>query len=336
MRRTRRYKKKYFTKRKQRRRNIHSNATTNNIVSRQYGGAIDPSIDNTLCKYISTRGIMQSCDIHSSTPVSSIKTVDGYDFSKFTDGCTIFIAGSAIPAFLPIMKTLPGKFILVSGDCDENIPDEIFSSHDDFLKFIESDKIIHWFSCNCVKTHAKLTIIPIGVNYHSASFNDHRLYGKKSSPLEQEKNLIEIINNSKLLKDREVKCYANFQFMMTEDRADAIKRIPKELVFYETQQINRNETWKEQSKYAFVISPEGNGIDCHRTWEALFLGCIPIVKTSQIITLFEDLPILIVNNWSDITEELLNSTLLDFSTKKFNTDKLTLKYWLDIINSKKQ
>jgi hypothetical protein len=30
----------------------------------------------------------------------------------------------------------------------------------------------------------------------------------------------------------------------------------------------------------FIISPPGNGIDCHRTWEAMFLGAIPIVKKS--------------------------------------------------------
>ena len=33
-------------------------------------------------------------------------------------------------------------------------------------------------------------------------------------------------------------------------------------------------------KSRFVLSPPGNGIDCHRTWEALFLGAIPIVKRS--------------------------------------------------------
>ena len=34
------------------------------------------------------------------------------------------------------------------------------------------------------------------------------------------------------------------------------------------------------SNSKFVISPPGNGIDCHRTWESMFLGAIPIVKKS--------------------------------------------------------
>jgi hypothetical protein len=31
-------------------------------------------------------------------------------------------------------------------------------------------------------------------------------------------------------------------------------------------------------KYSFVLSPYDNGIDCIRTYEALILGCIVIMK----------------------------------------------------------
>lgn len=31
----------------------------------------------------------------------------------------------------------------------------------------------------------------------------------------------------------------------------------------------------------FVLSPPGNGPDCHRTWEALYLGAIPVVLETQ-------------------------------------------------------
>ena len=75
------------------------------------------------------------------------------------------------------------------------------------------------------------------------------------------------------------------------------------------------------------------GIDCHRTWEALALGCVVIVKQSPICTVFEDLPVLIVDEWRDIDASLLNKTLTDFSKKKFNMDKLTLKYWMTKMHS---
>ena len=71
----------------------------------------------------------------------------------------------------------------------------------------------------------------------------------------------------------------------------------------------------------------GHGMDCHRTWEALILGCIVIVKKSVLDVLYEDLPVLIVDNWSDITKELLDTTIENFKTKNFNYDKITLEYF---------
>ena len=99
--------------------------------------------------------------------------------------------------------------------------------------------------------------------------------------------------------------------------------------------IPRNKTWENQISYSFVLSPHGNGLDCHRTWEALVLGCIPIVKKSEIDALYEDLPVLIVNNWSDLNQDLLNNTIEQFKNKTFNYNKLSLKYWINKFNEKK-
>ena len=41
---------------------------------------------------------------------------------------------------------------------------------------------------------------------------------------------------------------------------------------------------------------KGNGEDCHRTWEAVLLGSIPIVRPSGIGNLYKDAPILILGN----------------------------------------
>ena len=119
----------------------------------------------------------------------------------------------------------------------------------------------------------------------------------------------------------------------TYDRTDAIEQIPSELVYYQSKEVSRKETWEQQKEYAFVLSPHGNGLDCHRQWEALALGCIPIVKKSPIDSIYKDLPVLIVNEWSDITSELLDSTVELFNRHSFNYDKLLLRYWVDKINS---
>jgi hypothetical protein len=85
------------------------------------------------------------------------------------------------------------------------------------------------------------------------------------------------------------------------------------------------------SDYAFVLSPFGNGMDCHRTWEALLCGCIPIVRSSVFNELFDGLPVLIVDKWANISLSLLVDTVAQFKEKmdknEFNYDKLRLSYY---------
>jgi hypothetical protein len=77
----------------------------------------------------------------------------------------------------------------------------------------------------------------------------------------------------------------------------------------------------------------GHGMDCHRTWESLMLGTIVIVKKSQLDSLYDGLPVLIVNDWDEITQELLDKTIEEFKNKNFNYERITLKFWVDKIRN---
>jgi hypothetical protein len=284
--------------------------------------------DETAATYVSSRGILKSCDVKPSN-ISSSTGEASIDTSTVKDGSVVYVHGSAIPNFMTKLDSIKGKFILVSGDCDETIPDAVLPSEDEFNKFIGSDKIIHWFSQNAVKDHEKLTRIPIGLDYHT-----------RPNPLEQEKELIAIKNAAKPLSERKIQCYSNFHFnkqpakKYASDRDAAINGVPKDLVYYEPTQVPRKDTWTHQSEYAFVLSPHGGGLDCHRTWEALCLGCITVVKTSGLDKLFDELPVLIVKDWPDVTKDLLQKTVESFAQKKFNYDRLNLAYWMGLIRSK--
>ena len=278
---------------------------------------------------------------------------------------TIYICNTAIPKFAEKLKndksfinnslnSPNSRFILVSGDSDDTCPDDLFENENDFKDFIENDKIVHWYAQNCIHnntTHKKLSQIPIGLAYHHLHNEEIEEEAKQIvSPMKQEAILDSIIYNhqSKKMKlpfwKRQVKCYINFNFEKNYmrsrfgyDRYEALTKIPKLLQFSEKGEVNRTTSWNNQSNYAFVVSPFGNGFDCHRTWEALILGCIPIVKSSGIDNLYDDLPVLIIQDWSDITEKLLMNAIAEFKKKHdkgvFNYDKLTLGYWMDKINS---
>jgi hypothetical protein len=90
-------------------------------------------------------------------------------------------------------------------------------------------------------------------------------------------------------------------------------------------------TWALQSEYQFVLSPHGAGLDCHRTWEALLLGCIPIVKSANINGLFNELPVISVNEWSEVNSSFLENAMREIESKSINTEKLLMRYWISEI-----
>lgn len=83
--------------------------------------------------------------------------------------------------------------------------------------------------------------------------------------------------------------------------------------------------------YKFIASPDGAGVDCHRTWEALFLNRIPIIKNKYPLKrLYDNMPVLFVNEWSDLVDMDLDKIYKKMSgtmDKKY----LTQEYWNNII-----
>jgi hypothetical protein len=67
--------------------------------------------------------------------------------------------------------------------------------------------------------------------------------------------------------------------------------------------LSRRKYQRSVRRSRFVISPPGNGSDCHRTWEAIYLGAIPIVLKRYInADLLELFPIIAVNEWEEFLE----------------------------------
>ena len=60
------------------------------------------------------------------------------------------------------------------------------------------------------------------------------------------------------------------------------------------------------SNSKFMICPIGNAIDCHRNWEVLYMRRVPVMTRDPYLQkLFENYPVLFVEKYSDVTEELL-------------------------------
>jgi hypothetical protein len=72
----------------------------------------------------------------------------------------------------------------------------------------------------------------------------------------------------------------------------------------------------------FVLSPPGNGPDCHRTWEAMYLGAIPVVKESSWPFRHLNLPVHVVSNWENL------DLAIPEVAGDFFADWKNINYWL--------
>ena len=56
----------------------------------------------------------------------------------------------------------------------------------------------------------------------------------------------------------------------------------------------------------FMICPVGNAIDCHRNWEVIYMRRVPVMTRDPYLEeLYKDYPVLFVDNYSQVTKELL-------------------------------
>ena len=98
--------------------------------------------------------------------------------------------------------------------------------------------------------------------------------------------------------------------------------------------------YRRNRHYPLWLSPRGNGLDSHRTWEALYLDAIPIVWHSTLDSLYTNLPIIVINDWSEINEDIFRSKLHEIALKKvqkppvYQYEKLRNSYWRKMIIGK--
>jgi hypothetical protein len=301
-----------------------------------------------LCYFVSSRGLLKSCSFHSSKPVSSSQTDIQHliSLADCFDGMSIYVCSDSLSYFVAfILPKIRNRFTLVSGDSDMCVPKEVLSS-ELFNMLVTNPFLIRWFAQNAVNFSENPLIVqlPIGLDYHTISNSPNHPWsipGEGKLPRHQENILVNIRKmRNPFFQKKNKTIFVNFSKNNDRfgDRSKALQEIPRGLLSIYDSFLPRTECWKKMSQYSFVLSPFGNGMDCHRTWEALCLGCIPIIKKGiGHNSLFENLPVLIVQEWTDINDTLLQNTMIQFKEKhmdnQFQYEKLTLSFWTRLIKS---
>ncbi len=239
---------------------------------------------------------------------------------KVKPGDTIFIR--KISRFFKEMHPkIEHPYIVVSaGDSQDQIID-------DYEGYLNEDKVIAWFGVHPNKMamkHPKFHPLPLGIMQDHDFYDEQEDLNNEFRELreEAEKKYLIYMNFSPGYADRKQvrELFLNKPYCKTTDEA-----------------LGYSSYLEEMAECYFALSPEGTGPDCYRTYEALLVGSIPIVKSSQLDTLFEDLPVLIIDTWEQAAnEKFLKEAYKKITSKKYNIEKLYTHYWTSQIQKLQQ
>ena len=95
-----------------------------------------------------------------------------------------------------------------------------------------------------------------------------------------------------------------------DDRISAVSFLANHPIF-QRKMIDRDKYWLELAKYQFLLAPKGKGIQAPKLAEAWMVKTVPIVIRNPC---FADLramgfPLVLVNNWKEVTPEALSGWL---------------------------
>ena len=218
-----------------------------------------------------------------------------------------------------LCSTIPDvKFIIFTGFEDTQIDDEIFDKI--------PENVLAVYASNSISHGGKVIPIPYGIQ-------------RKLNPYDMRQDILSNNINSKINPEKLL--YINHNVNTNPERISINERfINESWVTTETPKSsnpNDYQNYLNQIKnHKFMICPDGNaiGCECHRDWEVIYMRRVPIVKDSPYLRkIFEGIPVLFVNSFLDVSEELLlNNNDLYESMQTFDLDRLDFnKIYFDIL-----
>jgi hypothetical protein len=238
----------------------------------------------------------------------------------------IFLKKDLIPDFFATLHPrIKSPYILLTHNGDYSpiffkAIDHPWQGHD-FSPYLDSPKLIVWFAQNIDFQHPKLKALPLGIaNNYWEHGNIGMFHNAQRSPVPLEKKL--------------PRMYVNFSAGSNPAERNAALNQSKKMSCCDIVGRKKPARYLEETKqYRYVLSPPGNGIDCHRTWEALLVGSIPIMKRSLLDSLFDELPVIFVDDWSELTEEFLEKKYQEILSGSYKYERMYADYWIETIRS---
>lgn len=225
-------------------------------------------------------------------------------------GDVVFIRGDFLEAFLGLeFPKVTNPFIAIIHNSDETADERI-------VPLIESPLVKRVFAQNLVYRHPKAIHIPIGI---ANSFFD----------LSDKERLERIQRFSPDQHMKKKRMLISFYKTTPPSLRNIVHDTLRPLSFTDqiTKRCRPDKFLAIMSDYLYIASPIGAGLDCYRTWEALYLGCIPVVEKNGLSPIFEKLPCIEIDSWDEVTEDFLNQSYNELMKKEFKYEKMYAPYW---------
>mgnify|MGYP003120928211 FL=1 len=160
-------------------------------------------------------------------------------------------------------------------------------------KYFNIPNLKRIFTQNMNTTHPRLFPLPIGLANSNWKWGNTDIFSKHLNNLPEQKTESIFFNFSidgGVREEHRPECY------------QAVKKLGIKWI----ENTNFDLYLSRLKNYRYCISPQGNGIDCYRMWECLYLKVIPIVKKNIVTEYFSQIfPMVVLDNWDDLDIDLL-------------------------------
>lgn len=194
-----------------------------------------------------------------------------------------------------VLPTIGRPFVLLTTDGDAAVPSEL--RRETVERLLASPWLRGWYSQNCdVRGHPVIRPFPIGLSLHNK-----RPFGSSRRSADE---LRAVAVAARPAADRPLAIYSDIGVSLAsqERRAAAMLLRDAPHVRSQTRRISQSATWRRYAGSRFVLSLKGNGIDAHRTWEALYLGAIVVTTRSSLDPLYEGLPVVLIDRLDELAD----------------------------------
>lgn len=162
-----------------------------------------------------------------------------------------------------------------------------------------------WFAANAALRHPKLVSLPLGIANPGWGHGSADALRAAQAASARKTTLVDVSFSLETNPDERRRC-------LEQTRLELAPRLP------------HAEYLARLASAYFCLSPQGHGIDAHRTWEALYLRTVPIVRRSPLTEEYSELPWIVLDDWAELRSVGLSPQLYEDVMGDWDPSTLTV------------